>query len=76
MTSEKMSWSALERSVRVPIRFHTTPTRLDYARFFQVEPQTIDRWKRNGIPWHTADRIACQFVGVHPGSIWEEWWPA
>lgn len=74
MTIPKLPWRDLEESVRVPILYHDRPTRLDFARFFNVEPQTIDRWRKNGIPWPTADRIAVTYCNRHPGTIWPAWW--
>ena len=73
---EKMPWPALERVAKVPIRFQsaTRPSRGDYARAFGVTIQAIDRWKQFGIPWQTADRIAVEVIGTHPGTIWPEWW--
>ena len=73
---EKMPWPALERVAKVPIRQESavTPSRGDYARAFGVDRQVIDRWKKNGIPWEKADRIAVEVLGTHPGTIWPEWW--
>lgn len=74
MRDERLPWEPFARKARIPMRYHTTPTRGDYARALGVEISTIDAWKRLGIPWHKADRIAVEVVGVHPGSIWPEWW--
>ena len=76
MTVDRLPWSALEAVAHVPIRFQsaTTPSRGDYARAFGVDRFTIDRWKKNGIPWDKADRIAVEVLGTHPGTIWPEWW--
>lgn len=73
--SRKFPWINLARVASVPIHcpLYNTPNRMDYARYFEVTPQTIDRWVRNGIPWYTADHIAVKNVGVHPGSIWPTW---
>lgn len=75
VTPVRFPWENLERVARVPIHYHahTTPTRFDYARYFDVNVQTIDRWRCTGIPWHRADVLAVKYVGVHPGSIWPNW---
>lgn len=37
--------------------------------------RTLVRWRREGIPLEDADRIAVA-LGLHPASIWSEWWQA
>lgn len=73
--SRKYPWDDLARKANVPIHcsYHPQPTRMDYARHFNVGPQTIDRWMRHGVPWYMADRIAIKILGIHPAAIWPEW---
>ena len=41
----------------------------------QVPRTTIDRWHRlGGVPIDSADKVAIKQLGIHPGSIWPEWW--
>lgn len=72
----KLPFANLARAARVPIKHksNATPSDLDYARHFGVDRQTIARWTKDGLPWQQADRLAVTYAGVHPGSIWPEWW--
>jgi hypothetical protein len=77
--SDRFSWADLAASVNVPINDpnqFTAPTRFDYARYFGVTPTTIDRWRRQGLSWLTADQVAIKRVGLHPSLIWPSWFPA
>lgn len=70
-----VSWADLERFSRVPIHYdrHVAPTRFDYARYFGVSVSTIDRWREHGVPWRLADEIAVKVLGVHPATVWADW---
>ena len=52
---------------------HDGPSNNDWARYLQVTPHTVAQWIRNGLHEWTADRIACTRLGVHPSTIWPEW---
>lgn len=43
------------------------------ARALGVDRANATRWRRNGIPMDTADRIAVR-LGWHPVEIWPEWY--
>lgn len=45
-------------------------TELAYLTGFST--RTIHRWKNTGIPDKAADRAACN-LGLHPYTIWSEW---
>ena len=45
----------------------------DLARRSGYPLRTIQRWKTNGIPAHSADHLAIR-LGLHPASIWESWY--
>lgn len=38
-----------------------------------VSRRQIGRWKRDGIPVNSADRVACA-LGSHPSVIWGSQW--
>lgn len=38
-----------------------------------VNVLTIHRWRREGIPWWTADRLAVR-LNTHPSLIWPDYW--
>lgn len=44
----------------------------ELARRSGYSLRTIQRWKANGIPWHSADELAIR-LGHHPASIWPQW---
>lgn len=76
LRSEYYSWDELINSVDVPINDPVqfrSPSRFDYARYFDVTPTTIDRWKTKGLPWFSADQVAIKRVGLHPSLIWPSW---
>lgn len=35
-------------------------------------PHAVSRWRRSGIPYWQADRMASQ-VGEHPCRVWDDW---
>ncbi len=37
-----------------------------------VDRASIQRWKRDGIPWSRADQLAVA-SGLHPAEVWAEW---
>lgn len=40
-----------------------------------VRPRTVQRWRVEGIPLHTADQVAIR-CGMHPTEVWDGWWAA
>jgi hypothetical protein len=44
------------------------------ARMIGVCRESVDRFRKDGIPIYNADRIACKKLGVHPGFIWKKDW--
>lgn len=44
------------------------------SRMIQIDPATLYRFRKDGIPLYNADRIACKKLGVHPGFIWKKEW--
>jgi hypothetical protein len=44
------------------------------ARMIGVCRESVDRFRKDGIPIYNADRIACKTLGVHPGFIWKKDW--
>ena len=73
--SRRYGWGDLIAGLQVPIRDATRsePTRFDYARLFNVNPTTIDRWRRTGLSWISADTVAVKCLGMHPSLIWPTW---
>ena len=70
------SWANLADTQAAPILMDLqflAPTLLDWARFCDVDNNTIHRWRRGGIPEKQADRIAVKCLGIHPALIWPEW---
>lgn len=45
------------------------------AQVVGVDRRVVYRWRTRGIPYVTADEIGNR-LGLHPGSIWPEWWAA
>jgi hypothetical protein len=43
------------------------------AHLLGVSPNTVTRWRHEGIPLDRADKIAVR-LGEHPSTIWPEWW--
>ena len=43
------------------------------AQVLNISPSELHRWRHQGIPYYTADRLAIR-LGYHPALIWEEWW--
>jgi hypothetical protein len=43
------------------------------ARRLGLSRTTVQRARREGISYYTADEWACR-VGLHPSNIWLEWW--
>jgi lambda repressor-like predicted transcriptional regulator len=35
--------------------------------------RTIQRWRVDGIPYWSADRVAIR-LGIHPALIWTDWY--
>ena len=35
--------------------------------------RTIQRWRVDGIPYTSADRVAVR-LGIHPALIWTDWY--
>ena len=42
------------------------------AEVLGVSRRTVQRWRKEGIPEHYADKLACR-IGTHPSLIWETW---
>jgi hypothetical protein len=36
--------------------------------------RSIYRWRVNGIPFYSADRICCEVLGVHPHQVYGDAW--
>lgn len=45
---------------------------IELAYLTGFSPRSIHRWKNNGVPDVNADRAACK-LGLHPYTIWPEW---
>lgn len=43
------------------------------ARSLGVNARTLARWRRDGVPWHTADELAVK-VGSSVWVLWPEAW--
>lgn len=43
------------------------------AAFYGVEARSVHRWVEFGLSAKQADHLAVR-AGVHPGSLWEDWW--
>ena len=54
--------------------FCNADTVLQLGRILQLDPTSIYRYMKNGIPIYKADLIACKTLGVHPGFIWKKEW--
>ena len=69
-------WAAVERNWNGPeTSLHPTVfSPRDFALTLHVDVRNVDRWRRNGIPWWTADRLATH-LGTHPALIWPDHWP-
>lgn len=70
------SWANLADTQAAPILMDLqflAPNLSDWARFCEVDNNTIYRWQRTGIPEKQADRIAVKGLGIHPALIWPEW---
>ena len=50
------------------------PTQGQLIRDLDTDRFQIRRWRVNGIPIHTADRLAIVRLGVHPLVIWGDHW--
>jgi hypothetical protein len=65
------------RSPTMPIRYPLAAIHYrnlsDLARITGYPLRTINRWKANGIPRYSADRLAIR-LGLHPASIWTTWY--
>lgn len=63
--------------VRFPIgpllRFEGRPYG-DLAAILGVSRRTIERWGAEGISVWRADELAIKGLGVHPASIWSDWY--
>ena len=44
------------------------------SRMLGIDNSHIHRFKVDGIPIYSADKIACKKLGVHPGFIWKKEW--
>lgn len=51
-------------------------TRATVAQLVGIHRDTLRKWERRGglTPW-AADRAACA-LGLHPASIWADWYAA
>ena len=47
----------------------------DLSRRTGYPLRTIQRWRLNGIPYWSADRVAIR-LGIHPALIWTNWYAA
>ncbi len=45
------------------------------AATLEVDPATVQNWRRRGLNERQADHAAVR-LGFHPASIWPEWWDA
>lgn len=43
------------------------------AQALNIAASELHRWRHQGIPYYTADRLAIR-LGYHPALVWEEWW--
>ena len=43
------------------------------AQVLNIDRSQLYRWRHEGIPYFSADRLAIR-LGYHPALIWEEWW--
>jgi len=48
-------------------------TTITLASALGVDRRTIHKWRRTGLSEWQADRAAIT-LGVHPGTVWAEWW--
>jgi hypothetical protein len=49
---------------------------VDYGNNHISARRRVYRWRDEGIPFHSADRVAC-FLRLHPASVWAQaWWDA
>jgi len=39
----------------------------------EVSAKVIFQYRRRGVSYHQADRIACK-LDIHPSLIWSDWW--
>ena len=65
------------KSVRYPIApflaLHPSSTHAELAtRAGFSDSSRIHEWKSDGLPWLSADKLACS-VGLHPANVWPEW---
>lgn len=72
---ERLPWNNLQRFHRLSPKDETrlVASDGDWADTLGTSRQQIIRYRRDGLPWYLADRIACRVVGVHPANIWPEW---
>ena len=57
---------------RFPLDHVSCHNLCDLSRRSGYPLRTIQRWKTNGIPLYSADRLAIR-LGVHPANIWPQW---
>ena len=45
----------------------------ELSRAVKIERTQLAKWRRDGVPIDSADRLACA-VGCHPAEVWPEWY--
>ena len=60
---------------RFPLAEVPTPNLSELSRRTGYPLRTIQRWRVDGIPYWSADRVAIR-LGIHPSLIWTDWYAA
>ena len=60
---------------RFPLAEVPAPNLSELSRRTGYPLRTIQRWRIDGIPYWSADRVAIR-LGVHPSLIWTDWYAA
>ena len=42
------------------------------ARRLGTSPRQVHRWRKEGVPWLFADKLAVR-IGLHPCEVWVDW---
>jgi lambda repressor-like predicted transcriptional regulator len=58
---------------RFPLDNIDAPNLSELARRTGYTLRTIQRWRIDGIPYWSADRVAIR-LGIHPALIWTDWY--
>ena len=62
-------------TIRFPLAAITGYNKCELARRTGFAVRTVQRWTTTGIPLYSADRLAIR-LGVHPATIWSNWFTA